>query len=55
LVTDGVELLPLAPRQVEQKRSQGALLVDVRSLALGGEEREHPRLRNRPFGAARQL
>jgi glyoxylase-like metal-dependent hydrolase (beta-lactamase superfamily II)/rhodanese-related sulfurtransferase len=31
LVTDGVEPLPLAPRQVEQKRSQGALLVDVRT------------------------
>jgi hydroxyacylglutathione hydrolase len=31
LVTDGVELLPLAPRQVEQKRSGGALLVDVRT------------------------
>jgi glyoxylase-like metal-dependent hydrolase (beta-lactamase superfamily II)/rhodanese-related sulfurtransferase len=31
LLTDGVELLPLAPRQVEQKRSQGALLVDVRT------------------------
>jgi rhodanese-related sulfurtransferase len=31
LVTDGVELLPLAPRQVEQKRTQGALLVDVRT------------------------
>jgi glyoxylase-like metal-dependent hydrolase (beta-lactamase superfamily II)/rhodanese-related sulfurtransferase len=31
LVTDGVELLPLAPRQVEQKRIQGALLVDVRT------------------------
>ena len=31
LVTDGVELLPLAPRQVEQKRRDGALLVDVRT------------------------
>jgi len=31
LLTDGVELLRLAPRQVEQKRSQGALLVDVRT------------------------
>ena len=31
LVTEGVELMPLAPRQVEQKRSQGALLVDVRT------------------------
>ncbi len=31
LLTDGVELLPLAPRQVEQKRSTGALLVDVRT------------------------
>ena len=31
LLTDGVELLPLAPRQVEQKRIGGALLVDVRT------------------------
>ncbi len=31
LVTDGVELLPLAPRQVEQRRLDGALLVDVRT------------------------
>jgi glyoxylase-like metal-dependent hydrolase (beta-lactamase superfamily II)/rhodanese-related sulfurtransferase len=31
LLTDGVELLPLAPRQVEQKRSDGAMLVDVRT------------------------
>ena len=31
LLTDGVELLPLAPRQVEQKRVAGALLVDVRT------------------------
>jgi hydroxyacylglutathione hydrolase len=31
LVTDGVELLPLAPRQVEHKRQDGALLVDVRT------------------------
>jgi len=31
LVTDGVELMPLAPRQVEQKRRDGALLVDVRT------------------------
>jgi hydroxyacylglutathione hydrolase len=31
LLTDGVELLPLAPRQVEQHRSDGALLVDVRT------------------------
>ena len=31
LVTDGVEVLPLAPRQVEQKRAAGALLVDVRT------------------------
>jgi len=30
LLTDGVELLPLAPRQVEQKRAQ-ALLFDVRT------------------------
>ena len=31
LLTDGVEVLPLAPRQVEQKRTAGALLVDVRT------------------------
>ncbi len=31
LLTDGVELLPLAPRQVEQKRAEGALIVDVRT------------------------
>jgi glyoxylase-like metal-dependent hydrolase (beta-lactamase superfamily II)/rhodanese-related sulfurtransferase len=31
LLTDGVELLPLAPRQVEQKRADGALLIDVRT------------------------
>ncbi len=31
LLTDGVELLPLAPRQVEQKRAERALLVDVRT------------------------
>jgi rhodanese-related sulfurtransferase len=31
LVTDGVEVLPLAPRQVEQKRRAGALVVDVRT------------------------
>lgn len=29
LVTDGVELRPLVPRQVEQRRQEGALLVDV--------------------------
>jgi hydroxyacylglutathione hydrolase len=31
LLTEGVELLPLAPRQVEQKRVEGAMLVDVRT------------------------
>jgi hydroxyacylglutathione hydrolase len=31
LLTEGVELLPLAPRQVQQQRSRGALLVDVRT------------------------
>jgi glyoxylase-like metal-dependent hydrolase (beta-lactamase superfamily II)/rhodanese-related sulfurtransferase len=31
LLTDGVELLPLAPRQVEQARATGAMLVDVRT------------------------
>jgi hydroxyacylglutathione hydrolase len=31
LVTNGVQLLPLAPRQVEYKRQGGALLVDVRT------------------------
>jgi hydroxyacylglutathione hydrolase len=31
LVTAGVEVMPLAPRQLEQKRADGALLVDVRT------------------------
>jgi glyoxylase-like metal-dependent hydrolase (beta-lactamase superfamily II)/rhodanese-related sulfurtransferase len=31
LLTAGVEVLPLAPRQVELKRSEGALIVDVRT------------------------
>jgi glyoxylase-like metal-dependent hydrolase (beta-lactamase superfamily II) len=31
LVTAGVEVLPLASRQVEQKRREGALIVDVRT------------------------
>jgi hydroxyacylglutathione hydrolase len=31
LLTDGVELLPLAPHQVEQARTDDALLVDVRT------------------------
>ena len=31
LVTAGVEVLPLSPRQVELKRTQGALIVDVRT------------------------
>ena len=31
LLTGGVELLPLAPRQVEQQRAAAALLVDVRT------------------------
>ena len=31
LLTTGVDLLPLAPRQVEQKRTDGALLVDART------------------------
>lgn len=31
LLTSGVELLPLAPRQVEQKRTEGALIVDART------------------------
>jgi hydroxyacylglutathione hydrolase len=31
LVTTGVEVMPLAPRQVEVKRSEGALVVDVRT------------------------
>jgi rhodanese-related sulfurtransferase len=31
LLTAGVEVMPLAPRQLEQKRSAGALLVDVRT------------------------
>jgi hydroxyacylglutathione hydrolase len=31
LVTHGAEILPLTPRQVEQKRKDGALVVDVRT------------------------
>jgi hydroxyacylglutathione hydrolase len=31
LVTSGVEVLPLAPRQIDQKRADGAMLVDVRT------------------------
>ncbi len=31
LLTEGVEVLPLTPRQVEQQRSEGALVVDVRT------------------------
>ena len=31
LLTDGTEVLPLAPRLVEQKRLQGALVVDART------------------------
>ena len=31
LLTAGVEVMPLAPRQVEQKRSDGAMVVDVRT------------------------
>lgn len=31
LVTEGVQLPPLAPRQLESKRAAGALLVDVRT------------------------
>jgi glyoxylase-like metal-dependent hydrolase (beta-lactamase superfamily II)/rhodanese-related sulfurtransferase len=31
LLTDGVQLLPLSPRQVEQARAAGALVVDVRT------------------------
>jgi hydroxyacylglutathione hydrolase len=31
LLTDGVEVLPLTPRQVEERQRAGALLVDVRT------------------------
>ncbi len=31
LVTTGVEVLPLAPRQIEQRKADGAMLVDVRT------------------------
>ncbi len=31
LLTEGAEVLPLAPRQVEQKRSDGALIIDART------------------------
>jgi hydroxyacylglutathione hydrolase len=32
LVSDGVDAHPLAPRQLEQKRAEGALVVDVRTM-----------------------
>ena len=32
LLSDGVDAHPLAPRQLEQKRSEGALVVDVRTM-----------------------
>jgi hydroxyacylglutathione hydrolase len=32
LVGDGVDAHPLAPRQLEQKRAEGALVVDVRTM-----------------------
>jgi glyoxylase-like metal-dependent hydrolase (beta-lactamase superfamily II)/rhodanese-related sulfurtransferase len=41
LVTRGVEVMPLAPRQVEQKRQDGALIVDVRT-ALQFDEAHIP-------------
>ena len=41
LVTAGVEVMPLAPRQVEQKRRDGALVVDVRT-ALQFDEAHIP-------------
>ena len=31
LLTEGIEILPLAPRQLEQKRAGGALIVDART------------------------
>ncbi len=31
LVTDGVELMPLTPRQIEQRQASGALVIDVRT------------------------
>jgi hydroxyacylglutathione hydrolase len=31
LLTSGVEIMPLEPRQIEQRRAEGALLVDVRT------------------------
>ena len=31
LLTDGVEVLPLAPRQVQHKQGEGALIVDART------------------------
>ena len=31
LLTHGVELLPLAPQQVERERAAGAMVVDVRT------------------------
>ena len=31
LLTDGVELMPLTPRQIDQRQSAGAMVVDVRT------------------------
>ena len=31
LLTSGVEVLPLAPRQIEQRRTNGSMLIDVRT------------------------
>ncbi len=41
LLTSGVELLPLTPRQVEQRQGHGALVVDVRT-ALQFDEAHIP-------------
>jgi hydroxyacylglutathione hydrolase len=41
LLTAGVEVMPLAPRQVEMKRREGALIVDVRT-ALQFDEAHIP-------------
>jgi rhodanese-related sulfurtransferase len=41
LITAGVEVLPLAPRQLDQKRREGALIVDVRT-ALQFDEAHIP-------------
>ena len=52
LLTDGVELLPLAPRQVEQKRARGRA-ARRRAHRPAVRRRAHPRLGLQPDAARR--